>query len=138
MTLKSTTLILILLMIFVAAGASVFFLLPFLGGGTVAKVSHFTIVMSTNGFNGSASHSDQWPVIRVAKGQAVRIHVVNQDPVEPHGLAIDHYFVGGTAVTPGKTYDITFNANESGSFRVYCNIFCAIHPLMQNGVLIVT
>jgi heme/copper-type cytochrome/quinol oxidase subunit 2 len=93
--------------------------------------------MSTNGFNGSATHSDRWPVMKVAQGQVVTLHIVNQDPVEPHGLAITHYFVSGVTVTPGKTYDLTFTASQTGSFRVYCSIFCGIHPLMQNGEIIV-
>ena len=59
------------------------------------------------------------------------------DESEAHGFSISHYFVAGVAVRAGQSYTFTFNADTIGSFRVFCDIFCAIHPLMQNGLLIV-
>ena len=38
----------------------------------------------------------------------------------------------------GQSYTFTFKADSIGSFRIFCDIFCAIHPLMQNGLLIVS
>jgi heme/copper-type cytochrome/quinol oxidase subunit 2 len=38
----------------------------------------------------------------------------------------------------GQSFDISFTANQAGTFKVYCDIFCSIHPLMQNGLLNVT
>jgi FtsP/CotA-like multicopper oxidase with cupredoxin domain len=109
-----------------------------------ASASSFIIVDSDpgsnyEGMNGSAFHlTTPWPVIQVHQGQTVTIRVFNCASSESHGFAITHYFDSGTAVRPGQSYTFTFVANEAGTFRIYCNIFCAIHPLMQNGQLIVT
>jgi FtsP/CotA-like multicopper oxidase with cupredoxin domain len=113
------------------------------GSSTSSSVS-FAIVDSdpgTNyeGMNGSAYHlTTPWPVIQVQQGQTVVITVYNCAPSESHGFAITHYFNSGAAVSAGKSFTFTFVATEAGTFRIYCNIFCAIHPLMQNGELIVT
>jgi len=101
----------------------------------------FTIVMANEGvnvgFNGSAYHPAPWPVMNVTLGQNVIIHVINNDTVQAHGFQVIHYFdtgiLGGLA--PGKCYDVTFTANQPGSFVVQCNISCSIHILMQNGRL---
>jgi heme/copper-type cytochrome/quinol oxidase subunit 2 len=104
----------------------------------------FTIIDSDpgsnyEGMNGSAFHtSTQWPVIQVRQGQNVTIRVYNCASSESHGFAITHYFNYGATVAPGQSFTLKFTANQVGSFRVYCSIFCAIHPLMQNGELIVT
>ena len=90
------------------------------------------------GMNGSAYHiTDQWPVITVHQGQSVTIHVVNCASSEPHGFSITHYFDSGVSLSPGQSYTLTFTATQKGTFRVFCNIFCIIHPDMQNGALIV-
>ncbi len=92
------------------------------------------------GMNGSAYHSltTPWPVMHVLKGQTVTIHVINCASSEPHGFAIDHYFNSGLTAQPGGSYYVTFTADQTGTFRVYCNVACAIHPLMENGELIVS
>jgi heme/copper-type cytochrome/quinol oxidase subunit 2 len=91
------------------------------------------------GLNGSyyKSTSVNWPVITVHKGDTVVITVINTNSSEPHGFAIDNYDPTGVSTAPGHENTITFVANKVGSFRVYCNVFCAIHPLMQNGELVV-
>jgi heme/copper-type cytochrome/quinol oxidase subunit 2 len=114
---------------------------------TISTSSHvyFLIVESDPpgkfaGMNGSANLSagTNWPVLHVQKGQVVTIHVLNCASSEPHGFAIDHYFNSGLTAEPGGSYFFTFTASQTGTFRVYCNVFCAIHPLMQNGELIVS
>jgi heme/copper-type cytochrome/quinol oxidase subunit 2 len=110
---------------------------------------YFTIIEADpsgpyEGMNGSAYHLGSaanpinWPVINVRQGQIVHIHVVNCAGAEAHGFAISHYLNAGVEIREGQTFDITFAANQAGTFRVYCNIFCSIHPLMQNGLLNVT
>jgi len=90
------------------------------------------------GMNGSAYHMDEaWPVMIVHEGQTVVIHIINCASSESHGFAITHYFDAGVALGSGHSYTLTFVATEKGTFRVFCNIFCAIHPLMQNGQLVV-
>jgi heme/copper-type cytochrome/quinol oxidase subunit 2 len=115
---------------------------------STSSMADFTILESdpgTNyeGMNGSAFHlsgneSIPWPEIQVYQGQTVVIHVFNCASSEPHGFAVSHYFDSGATVRPGTSFTLTFVATEAGTFRVYCSIFCAIHPYMQNGELIVT
>ena len=102
----------------------------------------FTIVMADEGvnvgFNGSAYHAAPWPVMNVTRGENVLIHVINNDTAEAHGFQITHYFdqgIGQAGLAPGKCYDVTFTANQAGSFQVFCNIFCTIHLTMQYGRL---
>jgi heme/copper-type cytochrome/quinol oxidase subunit 2 len=113
---------------------------PETGGGTT---HHFLIIEESTGqdegMNGSYYRLGQkWPVMHVVKGDTVIINVTNEGTSEPHGFAIVHYDDSGVTVRPGQTQIITFVANQVGNFTVYCNIFCSIHPYMQNGVLIVS
>lgn len=111
------------------------------------KTVHFFIFESTQGpcnglggMNDSVCHgtSGQWPIMNVQQGDLVIIHVTNNGSTEPHGFMIDHYMSSGLSVSPGQSYNVTFTANKVGTFRVYCQIFCSIHPFMQNGELIVS
>ena len=116
------------------------------GLGTVSCASHptnapnsayFVVVMANQGmnigFNGSKFHSGPWPMMNVTLGTNVIIHVVNNDTVEPHGFAITTYFNKGLILRPGECSDVAFNANQLGSYRVYCFINCSIHVKMQSG-----
>jgi len=92
------------------------------------------------GFNGSyyAGTTAQWPIMNVQVNQTVSIHVINCASSEAHGFQITSYDDKSIiAIQPGQSYDVTFVANRAGTFRVYCDIFCAIHPFMQNGALVV-
>jgi FtsP/CotA-like multicopper oxidase with cupredoxin domain len=97
----------------------------------------FTIIASRMGYNGSVNMGTPWPVMTVHQGQSVTIHVKNEDPVEPHGFTVTHYLDSGATLRPGETYTLTFLADQKGTFRVYCDIFCTIHVYMQNGRLTV-
>jgi heme/copper-type cytochrome/quinol oxidase subunit 2 len=101
---------------------------------------HFTIVMSEQGFNSSkARYPTPWPIMNVRKGDKVSIHVENDDPGgEPHAFVITHYFASGIKLAGGQSDDISFTANQAGSFLVYCNILCTPHTYMLNGQLNVT
>ena len=95
------------------------------------------------GLNGSAyvPTTTQWPTMKVKLGQVVSIHVINCASSESHGFQIVHYddiSKNLISVGPGQSYDVTFTADTAGTFRVYCGIFCSIHPLMQNGALVVS
>ena len=95
------------------------------------------------GLNGSANYpaTQKWPVMQVTQNQTVSIHVINCASSEPHGFQISFYDPEShslNVVEPGGSYDITFTATKVGTFRVYCSVFCSIHPLMQNGELVVT
>lgn len=95
------------------------------------------------GMNGSANVpvTAHWPVLYVKQNQTVSIHVINCASSEAHGFQISHYDSEArslNAIPPGGSYAVTFTATELGTFRIYCSIFCSIHPLMQNGYLVVT
>jgi len=112
---------------------------------STGQVVHFTIIESDPpdplaGMNGSYYKplTTQWPIIRVHLGDTVILTVINNNSREIHGFAIVYYDSRGFSLAPGQRHTITFIADEDGSFRIYCNVFCAIHPYMQNGVLIVS
>jgi heme/copper-type cytochrome/quinol oxidase subunit 2 len=71
--------------------------------------------------------------MNVTLGQNVWIHVVSNDTIQSHGFAIVTYFNRGLTLGPGACNDVTFTANQLGSFRVYCYVVCTVHPSMQNG-----
>lgn len=107
------------------------------GAGSTKSQVAFTLIASRTGYNGSVNMGTPWPVMTVHQGQTVTVHVKNEDPVEPHGFTVTHYFDSGVTLRPGETYTITFVADQKGTFRVYCDIFCTIHVYMQNGQLTV-
>lgn len=72
----------------------------------------------------------------------MNITVCNID-VQAHGFQIGHYYdvstVGVVTIVPGQVLKVpAFVANETGSFQIYCDIFCSIHIYMQSGLLNVT
>jgi heme/copper-type cytochrome/quinol oxidase subunit 2 len=103
-----------------------------------ADSTYFVVVMANEGmnigFNGSKFHSGSWPIMNITLGRNITIHVINNDTVQSHGFTIQHYF-SGFALGPGRCGDVTFTANQLGSFLVYCYISCTIHELMQSGKL---
>ncbi|MDG6989972.1 MAG: hypothetical protein JRM99_00960 [Nitrososphaerota archaeon] len=99
------------------------------------------------GLNGSAyvPTTTAWPTLNVKVGQVVSIHVINCATSEPHGFQISYYddiqqngHNNLIAIPVGQSYDVTFTATKAGTYRIYCSILCSIHPLMQNGALVVT
>jgi len=113
-----------------------------LPSGCVKPAGGFLIIASQLGFNDSVNHGvpeDNWPVMNVRLGQNVTIVVCNADPSQAHGFQIDHYYVAQlVSIASGDVLRVSFVASQSGSFRVYCQIFCTIHWAMQSGQLIVS
>jgi hypothetical protein len=108
--------------------------------GCVKPPGGFLVIQSEYGYNDSilegAGPSKPWPVITVTQGQEVEITVCNVDKGESHGFQINHYYDSFiVSVNPGHVLNISFMANETGDFNIYCAIFCAIHPFMQYGEL---
>jgi heme/copper-type cytochrome/quinol oxidase subunit 2 len=101
----------------------------------------FLIIANSNGFNDSIDHGapqNSWPVIHVPKGTVVNITVYNDDH-QAHGFQITHYFDSTIkTVAPGQKLTVVFVADEAGSFKIYCSIFCTVHAFMQSGLLVVT
>lgn len=100
----------------------------------------FLVVASNTGYNDSIGHgapTKSWPIITVHKGQNVTIVVCNTD-VQAHGFQITHYVNNQETLVPGQVLRVSFIADQTGSFIIYCDIFCSIHIYMQNGLLNVT
>jgi heme/copper-type cytochrome/quinol oxidase subunit 2 len=100
----------------------------------------FLIVANVNGYNDSIDHGvpqNSWPIITVQKGTTVTVTLCNAD-VQPHGFQITNYHDSPIeSLAPGKSLTLTFVANMTGTFRIYCSIFCTVHGFMQSGELIV-
>lgn len=108
--------------------------------GCVKPQGGFLVIQSEYGYNDSilegAGPTKPWPVITVTQGQEVKITICNVDMGEAHGFQINHYYDSFiVSVDPGHVLTISFEANETGVFDIYCAIFCAIHPFMQYGEL---
>ncbi len=101
----------------------------------------YLVVANFNGFNDSVDHgvpSNSWPVIDVQRGTVVTITVCNADNVA-HGFQIKHYLDSKLiTLVPGSAQTFSFVANETGTFTIYCDIFCPIHWAMQSGALVVS
>ena len=112
-----------------------------LGGECVKPADGFLIVASSRGYNDSIDHGapeNSWPIINVLQGQTVNITVCNTD-FQAHGFQVSYYYASSViTIVPGQVLHVSFVASKTGQFRIYCNIFCSIHPFMQNGLLNVT
>jgi len=112
-----------------------------LGGDCVKPADGFLIVASSRGYNDSLDHGapeNSWPIITVQQGQTVNITVCNTD-FQAHGFQVTYYYDSSViTVVPGQVLHVSFVADKTGQFRIFCNIFCSIHPFMQNGLLNVT
>lgn len=111
-----------------------------LPAGCVKPTNGFVIIASETGFNDSIGHGapeKPWPIITVQKGAAVTIVVCNTDR-QAHGFQIAHYFDSSIeTVEPGQVLRVPFVASQTGTFQIYCSIFCTIHVYMQSGQLVV-
>ncbi len=100
----------------------------------------YLIVADFNGFNDSVDHgvpANSWPVIDVQRGSVVTITVCNVDSVA-HGFQITHYLDSKLeTLAPGSAQTFSFIASETGTFTIYCDIFCPIHWAMLSGALVV-
>jgi hypothetical protein len=109
--------------------------------GCAKPAGGFLIIANEQGYNDSVGHGapySNWPVISVHQGQSITIVVCDTD-TQAHGFQIDHYYDRSVqTIVPGQVITVSFVANETGSFRIYCDVFCTVHIFMQNGELIVT
>jgi hypothetical protein len=85
---------------------------------TDLPAGYILIIADIDGYNDSVAQFEEntsapWPVIRANLGERV-------------------------GIMPHQSFKISFVADEVGTFRIYCAIFCPVHPYMQNGELIVT
>jgi heme/copper-type cytochrome/quinol oxidase subunit 2 len=105
-----------------------------LPAGCTRPTNGFLIIQNNDGYNNSRS-LDPWPVVKVKQGQTVNIAVCNVD-VSAHGFQIASYDDGHiNVVEPGQVLNVSFVANQQGSFLIFCVIPCDSHPYMQAGQL---
>ena len=98
------------------------------------------LILDNKGLNDSIHRaSPETPSITLSfqRGDTVNILVCNLDTVQSHGFAVSHYFDKGVTLRPGDAYKVSFVARDAGSFAIYCNVFCTVHPFML-GKLAVT
>lgn len=76
--------------------------------------------------------------IVVKQGDVVHIHITSLEQTQDatHGLAIDAYNVN-LSLEPGKTNNVTFVADQAGTFPFYCTEFCSALHLEMTGYLLV-
>jgi hypothetical protein len=108
--------------------------------GCVRPAGGFLIIASQYGYNDSvlegAGPSKLWPVITVDQGQEVKITVCNVDNTQSHGFQIENYLNSPIeSIAPGKVLSISFMADKTGDFAIFCEIFCSIHLFMEYGQL---
>ncbi len=109
--------------------------------GCVKPAGGFLIIANEQGYNNSIGHGapyKEWPIITVQKGQTVNITVCDTD-TQAHGFQIEYYYDSSIQeVAPQAVIHIPpFVANETGTFRIFCSVFCTVHVFMQNGQLVV-
>ena len=106
--------------------------------GCVKPVGGFLIIASELGYNDSRAHgapAESWPILQITQGTDVNITVCNTY-VAPVGFQVQHYLQSQVeTILPNSVVSISFVANETGSFSIYCAVFSAIHLYLQGGVL---
>jgi heme/copper-type cytochrome/quinol oxidase subunit 2 len=112
-----------------------------LPSGCARPANGYLIIAAYNGFNDSVDRgvpANSWPVISVQKGANVTITVCNADG-QPHGFQIAHYYDSSVVILDaGQVRTVSFIADQSGKFQIYCSIQCSIHWAMISGQLRVT
>lgn len=109
-----------------------------LPSGCVRQPGGFLIIASSLGYNDSIAHGapvKSWPVLDVTKGTEVRITVCNMYTA-PVGLQVSHYLATPIETAlPGQVLSLSFVADQTGSFVIYCSTFNPIHVYLQGGEL---
>jgi hypothetical protein len=114
-------------------GASALAPLP---AGCVRPADGFLIVGSSLGYNDSIVHGAPvrpWPILDVANGSDVAITVCNTY-AQPLGFQVAHYLDDKIeAIDPGQALRVSFVADETGTFLIYCSVLSPIHVYLQGG-----
>jgi len=115
------------------SGASSLAALP---AGCVRPAGGFLIVGSAMGYNDSIEHGapvKPWPILDVANGTDVAITVCNAY-ADALGFQVAHYLADKVeAIGPGQSMTVSFVADETGTFLIYCSVLSPIHVYLQGG-----
>ena len=76
--------------------------------------------------------------VEVNEGDTVHLHItsVEQSEDQVHGFTIDMYNVN-LSLEPGKHENVTFVADKTGAFPMYCTEFCSALHLEMMGYFMV-
>jgi hypothetical protein len=111
------------------------FILP---AGCVKQTSGFLIIASSLGYNDSIAHGSpakSWPIMDVTKGTQVNITLCNTYS-QAVGFQVTHYLVDKVEIIlPGQVVNVSFFADQTGTFLIYCSILNPIHIYLQGGEL---
>ena len=117
------------------SGTSAESLLP---AGCAKQAGGFLIIASSLGYNDSIAHgapAKSWPVLDVTRGTNVNITLCNTYS-QVVGFQVTHYLAAKTlTVLPGQVVNLSFVADETGTFLIYCSTFNPIHVYLQGGEL---
>jgi len=120
---------------FASSGSNAQAVLP---TGCVRQTGGFLIIASSLGYNDSIAHGapvKSWPVMDVTKGTDVNITLCNTYS-QTIGFQVAHYLSDNTdTVLPGQVVSVSFLANQTGTFTIYCAVFSPIHIYLQGGEL---
>lgn len=87
------------------------------GGGGGAAPKEITVEMGKDG---------QWKfspeTIDVAKGDNVKINLVNKDASQAHSFVIANLNVKSQQIAANSTGSVTFKADKTGSFDIICDV----------------
>ncbi len=105
--------------------------------GSASATRIFVIIASLDGYNDSKSRNGLGPEMSVERCDTVVINLVNRD-VQSHGLSVEFYAANGIDSIGDQTVTVRFLASKPGVFRVFCNVVCSVHNIMQQAHLTVT
>jgi len=107
-----------------------------LPAGCARPEGGFLIVGSSLGYNDSIVHGapvKPWPILDVSNGSDVAITVCNTY-AQPLGFQVAHYLDDKIqAISPGQALTVSFVADETGTFLIYCSVLSPIHVYLQGG-----
>lgn len=67
------------------------------------------------------------------EGNTVQIKITNTANDKPHGFSIDEFGIKET-IDQGKTTTVEFEADKSGTFKIYCQL----HPTHKPAELVIS
>ncbi len=100
---------------------------PIKGDGNVGPVRSFEVVASKFKFEPA--------IIAVTQGESVKLTVRSADGT--HGFAIKDYKVKVVIPRGGETIDVSFLAEQAGTFEFVCSEYCGTGHRGMKGRLVV-
>ena len=97
------------------------------------------VIGSTGNVKEFTMTAKQWEfvpdTITVNKGDTVKLNIESVDVA--HGIAIPEFGVSNKDLVPGKTVNVEFVADKTGTFNFFCNVQCGSGHGGMRGTLLV-